>query len=185
MTACAPLQPSQSSSSSRQIDPYTQAQLDDAKSLIGKKIWVTGPAPVICDAPTCHGELDGGVRAGWDKDVGPLYVQDVLPADLALYLVVNTDEGTTKYLYFLSSRPSKDVLFEDPKIKTAREKAACKKEGGVSIGMSEAKVLASCWGKPRKKNITEGVGGRHEQWVYGNNYLYFEDGILTSIQTSR
>ncbi len=57
---------------------------------------------------------------------------------------------------------------------------------GHWAGMKENNVLASCWGKPRKTNITEGVGGRHEQWVYGEGaYLYFDNGILKSIQTSR
>jgi len=52
--------------------------------------------------------------------------------------------------------------------------------------MTMAQVLASSWGKPSKKNVTVTSGVTHEQWVYGNsNYLYFDDGILKSIQTSK
>ncbi len=53
----------------------------------------------------------------------------------------------------------------------------------VSIGMSKEHVLLS-WGKPRNINKSIGGWGVHEQWVYPNRYLYFENGILTSIQTS-
>lgn len=63
----------------------------------------------------------------------------------------------------------------------AAEKARRKREG-VNIGMSQEDVLASSWGKPGKINRTIGAGYTHEQWVYGGSYLYFRDGILTTIQ---
>lgn len=54
---------------------------------------------------------------------------------------------------------------------------------GVRIGMTQLEVLNSSWGKPNHINKTTGSYGVHEQWVYGgNNYLYFENGILTTIQ---
>lgn len=64
-------------------------------------------------------------------------------------------------------------------------KASTKNKGksGVSIGMTKADVLASSWGKPQRINKTTNAYGTHEQWVYGNgNYLYFENGLLTTIQ---
>lgn len=62
------------------------------------------------------------------------------------------------------------------------EKARKKKEG-VTIGMSEQDVLDSIWGKPQSINTTTNAYGSRAQWVYGGrNYLYFEDGKLTSIQ---
>ena len=55
--------------------------------------------------------------------------------------------------------------------------------GGVSIGMNQNEVIASSWGKPRSVNRTTYSSGTHEQWVYGSgNYLYFTNGILTTIQ---
>ena len=55
---------------------------------------------------------------------------------------------------------------------------------GVSIGMTQDRVLQSSWGKPESVNRTIYPSGTREQWVYGNgHYLYFENGILTSIQT--
>ena len=49
--------------------------------------------------------------------------------------------------------------------------------------MTKEEVLQSNWGKPEKVNKTTNQYGVHEQWVYpGYQYLYFDDGILTSIQ---
>lgn len=57
-----------------------------------------------------------------------------------------------------------------------------KRKQGVSLGMSKEDVLASSWGKPRHINTSTYTFGVHEQWVYDGGYLYFEDGILKSIQ---
>lgn len=51
------------------------------------------------------------------------------------------------------------------------------------IGMTKTEAENSTWGKPKKINKTTTAYGVHEQWVYsGYKYLYFDDGILTSIQ---
>lgn len=55
------------------------------------------------------------------------------------------------------------------------------KKGGVKLGMSE-KVFLLSQGEPDHINTSEGSYGRHEQWVYGNRYYYFENGVLTSMQ---
>ena len=61
--------------------------------------------------------------------------------------------------------------------------AAIRRRSGVSLGMSPEEVLASSWGKPERVNRTTNAYGTSEQWVYGGrNYLYFENGVLTSIQ---
>lgn len=63
--------------------------------------------------------------------------------------------------------------------------AAKKRKEGVSVGMSKEDVLGSSWGKPDKINSSHYAHGTHEQWVYrsrGQGYLYFENGVLTSIQ---
>lgn len=55
-------------------------------------------------------------------------------------------------------------------------------EGKVRIGMTK-KMCIEAWGNPIDKNSTTGSYGTHEQWVYrGGSYLYFENGILTTIQ---
>ena len=59
------------------------------------------------------------------------------------------------------------------------------KKLGVDIGMTADDVRKSSWGKPQKINSTITANGRHEQWVYGGGNLYLDNGVLTSIQTSR
>ena len=64
----------------------------------------------------------------------------------------------------------------------AAEKKRRKSEG-VRIGMTQAQVLDIAWGKPERINRTTTAAGTREQWVYGSrSYLYFQDGILTTIQ---
>lgn len=57
-----------------------------------------------------------------------------------------------------------------------------RKKQGVQIGMSAQEVMQSNWGRPQKINRTVTARGTREQWVYGGGYLYFENGILTTIQ---
>lgn len=60
-----------------------------------------------------------------------------------------------------------------------------KNEYEPAIGMTKEGVLASSWGEPKKKNITETYWGTHEQWVYSmSRYVYFENGLVTAIQKS-
>lgn len=68
--------------------------------------------------------------------------------------------------------------------------------GRLFLGMTESAVIAS-WDEPERKNRTIGSWGVHEQWVYGyrriylrgpssfvpRQYLYFENGKLTSMQS--
>lgn len=58
-----------------------------------------------------------------------------------------------------------------------------KRSEGVRVGMSMQDVLDSSWGRPESVNRTTSAHGTREQWVCGGrNYLYFEDGVLTTIQ---
>jgi hypothetical protein len=54
----------------------------------------------------------------------------------------------------------------------------------VMTGMNPEQVRAA-WGRPEHINRTVIPGHTDEQWVYGDTYLYFDDGILTSWQDSR
>jgi DNA repair exonuclease SbcCD ATPase subunit len=51
----------------------------------------------------------------------------------------------------------------------------------LAIGMTKEMVIDS-WGKPDEVNRTVGSWGVHEQWVYGETYLYIENDTLTSFQ---
>jgi hypothetical protein len=54
----------------------------------------------------------------------------------------------------------------------------------VMSGMNPQQVRAA-WGRPEHINRTVIPGHTAEQWVYGDTYLYFDDGILTSWQDTR
>jgi hypothetical protein len=56
--------------------------------------------------------------------------------------------------------------------------------GTISVGMTEAMVRAS-WGDPEHVKSTITASGRSEQWVYGSQYVYIENGVVTAMQSSR
>jgi hypothetical protein len=51
----------------------------------------------------------------------------------------------------------------------------------IKIGMTKEMVIES-WGKPEHISRTVTASVVHEQWVYGDSYLYFDNGILTAWQ---
>lgn len=64
------------------------------------------------------------------------------------------------------------------------EEESVEKEKTIVIGMTDYEVL-DIKGKPETINRTTTKNGVSEQWVYHRSYLYFEDGILTTIQDER
>lgn len=54
-------------------------------------------------------------------------------------------------------------------------------QGKVWIGMTQEMCRLS-WGEPKNINQTTTSNKKTEQWVYSDNYLYFDNGILTAIQ---
>lgn len=84
-----------------------------------------------------------------------------------------------------SVTPNRGSLTDEEVDKAVAEAIAYELLPDVSIGMTEDEVLHSKWGEPEGKNITETKSGVSEQWVYPNNqYVYFEDGVVTGIQRS-
>lgn len=82
-----------------------------------------------------------------------------------------------------AERKAREKKEAEERAKKEAEEKARKKSKGVRIGMTKQDVLDSSWGKPNHINTTTTKYGVHEQWRYdGYNYLYFENGILTSIQ---
>lgn len=62
----------------------------------------------------------------------------------------------------------------------------CDVRGEPRIGMNWQDLYETCWGRPSKVNTTQTGRGTHDQLVYPKgNYIYLENGYLTSIQTSR
>ena len=49
--------------------------------------------------------------------------------------------------------------------------------------MTEEEIISGMWGSPKRKNKDEYSWGTEEQWVYpSRGYIYFKNGIVTSIQ---
>ena len=75
-------------------------------------------------------------------------------------------------------------LTQDPKImyKWSNRIWSAIEDRKVFVGMTVKQTRMS-WGKPKEINKTVNSNIVHEQWVYrSSNYLYFENGILTTIQ---
>lgn len=87
------------------------------------------------------------------------------------------------YAKFLITKNDRTIeRFETLSLKYGKENAKLIIESKVRIGWS-SDMCRESWGKPDRINRTTTAWGVHEQWVYGyNNYLYFEKGILTTIQ---
>lgn len=82
-----------------------------------------------------------------------------------------------------AERKAREKKEAEERARREAEEKARKKREGVHIGMTKQEVLDSSWGEPYDINKSIGSWGVHEQWCYeGYNYLYFENGILTSIQ---
>lgn len=75
---------------------------------------------------------------------------------------------------------------EDERIAREKVSAALAKKPNARIGMTAKQVRTGTnWGEPDKINDTIDASGSFQQWVYGDEYLYFKNGRLVSIQTSR
>jgi len=58
-------------------------------------------------------------------------------------------------------------------------------EKKIMIGMTPQQVLRA-WGRPLRINESTGARYHHEQWVYpAHTYIYFQNGVLTSWQSTR
>jgi hypothetical protein len=122
----------------------------------------------------------------------PAFSKAVAAADIADYQATADDPKESIFNRILSLEKLRSEHPEAYKshaalhVRLEKQQAAAvaaeKRKNGVSIGMSKEEVLASSWGKPRKINSSHYAWGTHEQWVYDGGYLYFEKGILTSIQ---
>ena len=70
-----------------------------------------------------------------------------------------------------------------PLVEECQKRNGLAKGGVAKVGMTDADVKMCGWGKPSSVNRTTYSFGVHEQWVYSTgNYLYFDKGIVVSIQ---
>ena len=63
--------------------------------------------------------------------------------------------------------------------------ASCDRRRAVSVGMTREQVYASCWGRPTSIDASTTGRYRFELLVYqGFDYVFLEDGVVTSVQVS-
>lgn len=86
--------------------------------------------------------------------------------------------------YYSSVEKAKEAEEEDyQKLIAKIEADRATSNAEPNIGMTKEEVLRGKWGLPDKKNTYTYSWGTHEQWVYeGYGYVYFENGVVTSIQ---
>lgn len=73
--------------------------------------------------------------------------------------------------------------YNENKEKEELEKEKESLKPNPSIGMTKEEIIESSWGKPNDINKTTTRYAVREQWVYSNSrYIYFEDGLVTTIQ---
>lgn len=94
--------------------------------------------------------------------------------------VFNYANGTFSYKYLYYTK-----LISLEKISDNTELPTTSYIRDPAIGMTAEEVRASTWGSPKKINKDTYSWGVREQWVYGDGrYIYFQDGVVTSISTS-
>lgn len=154
----------------------------EAQRNVGETRWIkTGRSVPVCPAPRPIGAPPGAdcttLQAGRSFTITGFELDP--QHALAHYRVrAGTVEGFIAWGDYANAEP------DETRSKRVAADAACDRKGGVRIGMTKREALASCWGKPDRINSTLTGRNRHEQWVYGDSYLYFDNDSLSSIQTS-
>jgi len=161
--------------------------LRQAESMIGKKIWAnqnyaredrglfTDDSKL--EHPLGHIEILEVVGVT-TKMIDHVHKREVGP----YFLVVRKKTGDTGYLAFYDS----NFFLKNP-IDPKWDKATVEmiKQRKIKLGMSEQQLSLS-WGRPQRINRSVGSFGVHEQWIYGSGqYVYMQNGKLTSFQSSR
>lgn len=75
------------------------------------------------------------------------------------------------------------IIKQEEAKKRQQEAAIKERESKIYIGDNKEKVLR-LFGKPQRINRTVTTNIVHEQWIYGNTYLYLENDKVTSWQES-
>ncbi len=169
----------------------TKDKLESYKELVEVKFDnnTVGYIPVI-ELMIDFDTLDEGLKDS--NKYRNLCVTDKEPTALEKELQKSNDQYLKKIHDELEKKNNEEELAkrkqENKELKEEKRRLLEKKikshKQGVSIGMTPKEVIEkTSWGKPKSVNRTTNQYGVSEQWVYGDgNYLYFDNGKLTSIQ---
>ena len=105
----------------------------------------------------------------------------------SVYALIETDDKTSQGIDEIYTGKDLDVLYKkDSSINERTLEEGYDKEisrPDPQIGMTKEEVRESTWGEPKRIHKTSNTYGITEQWVYEyHKYIYFDDGIVTSIQ---
>jgi len=171
------------------------SEMENAKQYIGKTVW--NKAHPTDSSTDRYGYIRCERKIGKFEDVEIIDIQ-WSPDDYSpIRYVFKTKDGLQGYWDGTFSRInegdsdmaqlfSENWYFEDPHIiysDWSQKIWDAIENEKIFIGMTDEQAFLS-WGKPRKNNRSVGVWGSHEQWVYDSQYLYFENGKLTSFQSN-
>ncbi len=111
------------------------------------------------------------VNAFVGNDTDPIVIQ-VISNESVGFLFVRDEIAFDRLFY--SKNPKELNKWSDLTWKKINEEK-------LWLGMTKKQAVMS-WGKPDDINKYSGSFENHEQWMYGNSYLYFEQDKLTSWQ---
>lgn len=154
---------------------YIQQQdWDNAETYLVKALAVEPENPEI---PYLLGDLIYGRNKEWDK------MNEMFDKALSLGADKVILQGGKVGDYVDQAREKYWVTIYNKGISYFNEfrKAITFNPETIKLGMSEQEIL-NVVGIPSRKNKDVGDWGVHEQWVYQNGYLYFENGNLNSWQ---
>lgn len=154
-------------------------------SSIGKTYWVTDRSHLqVCPGPI-YGYGSTSQMKCFSYGKGTFTITDKVDEPVrgvySSYAVKLSDgrEG------FIETSGLHNFQSETEHAESVKAKADCDRRGSVTMGMTKAQVIASCFGKPQRINRTVTAGGSHEQMVYGSGtYIYLENGKVRSWQDS-
>jgi len=162
---------------------YTISQYNTAKELIGKSIWVNQKR--LGKYRKQHLYTDSDAISYSIKHLEKLSVEGILLSAIGhsyglnhFFLIVKKETGEIGYIGY-----NKINFYVNDPIDSSWDTNVVTliNNNQVAIGMTKKQVLIS-WGEPDDINRTVGSWGTHEQWIYGDRYLYIENDVLKSFQ---
>jgi hypothetical protein len=128
----------------------------------------------------CSRTEDSAIAGQWVAAKEPLrQIAQKLNETLA---VLPGPKGSSTYSPPSSSRTVPVSNSTPNQIKTVNTPVGSTTSGSLKLGMTAAEVLASSWGSPINKRVSNSPNGATEVWTYsGNRTLYFYKGKLSNI----
>lgn len=152
-----------------QKGPFMDDVIAAADAQIGQSLWAMGYYS-LCPTPEAE-----PVRCAF-LSIKPLTEVKVIgfavhPVDGSKYAHLKPNNGAAGFM----PADWRTWVAKDPKQTKCRDVS-------LQIGWSDDTILRAMKCAPDHINSTLTQMGDREQWVYGGNYLYFENGTLVAIQ---